>query len=688
MALNLWTLGGQPANFNPIPANHPRIIIGLGEYYFSCMARSATGGKLNVVDDNSDNLLKNWTLTNEFKLYEASFTSTKQNQNLWVQDFPSRTGDIEIKDIQLVEKPLGAATINGIDGFASGKWSLHANAKVIDDETLELNATASFQSCTLKPVLDSGKTVTFSLGKDSTPGAYFQVNFLSKNGAVATPVVVYAGESKTLISPVGTEFVEVILSNNQGAKRYTFHRPMLNLGSTSAPYSKKTGTRMVKPEARKNLIQFQDLSNWSVDAKASKIIQTDGTLVIENTVAGNGIWTTSQNLGFKQNQDFVFSFEVRADIPQRVTLQHWLNNYFDADANWKRVSAHFKAGTTNYGIAIKAGDYFTTGKIRVRNIQIEEGTTATPYEPYAVQQNAKPRKSVQVAPKGLSFDGVRDYLKLPSMTMDRVELDCVLNHTGLAAGYILDARTGSPTGYAYTGGFGADILRFYVDGVLGASRVFSIIPSSKRIKLDMDLNAFTGQLTLFARYTGFEPIKGMLYGVKCYLKGELVASYDFTQPGTVVGDKVLLTPQNLIPSFDDKGWSLHSNFRILGRDVGRLDATAAYQICTVAIPVKSGKKYLIISEPLQAGALIAYYKSVNGVITYISETNDLAKLREFTADFTGDLLIRLMNSAAKPSGTFDFIKPQLYELPTTAGTLYGSPRTNLKPARRTLYNKR
>jgi hypothetical protein len=47
--------------------------------------------------------------------------------------------------------------------------------------------------------------------------------------------------------------------------------------------------------------------------------------------------------------------------------------------------------------------------------------------------------------------------------------------------------------------------------------------------------------------------------------------------------------------------------------------------------------------------------------------------------------VRLENSSI---GTFDFIKPQLYQLDGTEGTIVGAPSKLRKPNKRTLYAKR
>ena len=641
MALNLWTLGGQPANFNPIPSNHPRIIIGLGEYHFSCMARSATGGKLNVVDDNSDDLLKNWTLTNEFKLYEASFKSTKQNQNLWVQDFPNRTGDIEIKDIQLVEKPLGAATINGIDGFASGKWSLHANAKVLDDETLELNATGAQQISFLemRGVPDAEYIFSFAegtwiIGFYNSSGGWIS-NLLS--GALIPNNTVFK-------APANTSVIRVSALSNLAIGKITFKRPMLNLGSTPAPYSKKTGTRMVKPVARKNIFDTKHLLPRAWDVVA----------VIADYV-------------LKPNTDYTLS----TNVPKTGMV------YFGDSSTSPSVSGKITRKSPLDGklyVAIPTGREFTADLLSGKYyIQLEEGTTATPHEPYAVQINAKPQKPVLSSAKGLMFDGVRDYLQLPSMTMDSIELDCkILASDGYRM--IVDARDGLPNGYFQ-----------YLAGVpdVGAGwAVNSGIMFNQRTTISLKSTApFTDDVMLFARYSNFaNKTPAILYGVKCYLSGQLIAAYDFTQPGAVVGDKVIPNAVNLIPSFEDARWVKNANFRVLGRDVGRLDATAAFQATDITLPVVVGKTYVF-----QIGGDVdnryASIKNKAGVnITSVSGASP-ANVKTFVAT-ENEVKLRLENQIA---GTYNFLKPQLYELPASPATVVGAPSQGVKPSKRTRY---
>jgi hypothetical protein len=311
-------------------------------------------------------------------------------------------------------------------------------------------------------------------------------------------------------------------------------------------------------------------------------------------------------------------------------------------------------------------------------IQIEQGSTPTPYEPY--------KEILPPAKKGLLMDGINNYLQLPSMMMDSVEIDCVIDGVQASGSrYLFDARTGSPSGYIYGGGgsIGGDISKVFVDDI-EISRSWTAITKDKRIKLSAKFtNPFTDDVVFFSSYANTERLKGILYGVKCYLNGQVVAEYDFTNPNNIVGDKVLQKAKNLIPIFDSGQWSFHPNFKVLGKDVGRLDATFSQQDSFVSIPVTNEKPYLY---NLNTNGLVRLQKTslkeFSGANQFLTNTAGT-----FTANetFNGYVTFRLTSPG---TGSFDFIRPQLYELTGKEGTLYGSPVIELKAPKRVLYAKR
>jgi hypothetical protein len=295
--------------------------------------------------------------------------------------------------------------------------------------------------------------------------------------------------------------------------------------------------------------------------------------------------------------------------------------------------------------------------------QLEEGTTATPYEPYT-----------QVLPKartGLSFNGVTDYFQLPSMTMDSVEIECLIDSVGNTV--LMDGRSGLSNGWFYSNATkGTGIKEYYVDGVLNG-----IIPSKQRTKIKINaVGSFTDDVSIFANYLAqtVSFTKATLYKVTCYLNGAEVARYNFENVNNLVGDKVIPQAKNLIPSFEDARWSLHANTQVLGKDALRLNATANGQNNIIIVDALPNTSYMLKSIPnvdllRSDGSYIRTWST-----SPFTTSSDTSKIKVY------------LGSAS--AGTFDFIRPQLYQLDGKEGTLIGTPIQLKKSNKRTLYAKR
>jgi hypothetical protein len=539
MAINLWKLAGKPTSYNPLPLTYVNFVPApdyYKEYKFTFKAKSASNARLRVQAYLSSGAPV-FTLTNEFVQYTALLQPNSNSNNLFLYDLDNK-GDIIIEDIQLVQKPLPKLTINGIDGFLSGKWNLHSNTRVIDDETLELNATGSDDQCYLNLTLPVNQNVTLNIEHNGKVGIWDSDRSVFIFNKVPDKLFSFnTGTSRNFIISVRNYLL--------GVGTFTFKRPMLNLGTTPAPYSKKTGEKMVVPR-------------------------------IEN------------------NKAYV---------------------------------------------------------------------------------NKKPKRKLQ-AKTGLAFNGTTDYLQLPSMTMDSIEIDCLIDSVQpINNAYFIDARTGLANSNINLGNvdfIGTDWLS--ATGLIKGQRT--------KVKL-VAKQSFTDDITLFARYSGSEKLKATLYKVTCYLNGAVVATYDFENPSNLIGDKVIPNAKNLIPSFEDVRWSLHANFKVLGKDVGRLEATLANSATSVLIPVLKNTNYQLMTNISNDGRH-GVFGYDGGLITGQTTTNP----RTFNTGNYDLIQIRFDNPGAKPTGTFDFIKPQLYELPVTAATLFGKPEPLRKTSKRTLTAKR
>jgi hypothetical protein len=763
MSLNLWKIGGQPTSYNPLPLGYSNQVSlkGIFPFVLKLKAKSVSGATLFVQLNDGSQFFSTKILTSNLREYEFEYSPNK-TVLLMLGDLNAK-GDIIIEDIQLVQKPLPTLTINGIDGFKSGKWTLHANARVIDDETLELNATGNNQISFIYQQVKPNQEYSIKF----EGYGFLYVDTRTPNDTIIQTKVsnregVYKFTTESNASQVRISFY----NENLGAGKFTFRKPMLNLGSAPAPYEKKRGTdsKMVLPTVKKNLFN-------KTTAIQGKYITNDGT------IWSSGISSVSDFIEIKPNADYV-GVSLRNDSGNGVAGVVYYNASKQV-IGFNNTSSNFKTPSNCYFVRLTVFD--------IEKAQLEQSTYATPYEPYAVQVNKKPMRYV---PKKNLFDGVLElgsyatangslfnsttqvrnknlievlsgkqytlkpeitldtnlyffdlskafisavtvplggaitfttpsnckyfafrynstdttiktqleegstptpyepyqlilpraksglrfegdsYVQLPSMTMDGIEIDCLIDASVGSGNVVLDARVGLANGWLLG------------DGSIGSS--FSSVTGFKKSERTKVLikapSSFTDDVTIFARgSTGSSNTKGTLYGITCYLNGNIVAQYDAQ---SIVGDKLLQgVSRNLIPSFEDSRWSLHANADVLGKDVLRLEASSSHQISTFKAEVTPNTNYLLSNV---GNGLVSVHSDDNTVNISPYTANSV---RTFNSGNRSKININLSNFATT-SGTFDFIQSKLFQLDGKEGTLVGKPTPLRKASKRTLYRKR
>jgi hypothetical protein len=452
--------------------------------------------------------------------------------------------------VKKIYPALPKLTINGIDSFRSGKWTLHANAKVVDDQTLVLNATGAYQENQFDILnVTLGQTYTFAIQHNGL------INIRALDGVgntLYTPNWTSA-QSVSFTVPLNTVKIRFYLSSGT-VGTFTFSKPMLNLGSIPAPYSAKTGDRMVMPT-------------------------------------------------------------------------------------------------------------FVNGKVKV---------------------NKSPKRSL-TRKTGLSFNGVTDYLQLPSMTMDAIKMECLIDSNQLGDVCLFDARNGYANSWVWSGvsGTGSNIPQFIVDGQV-KTPIWTNIPKGIRTKIKIiPVSSFTDSVNVFSDYVANYKTKGIIYKVTCYLNGSIVAQYDFENAQNIVGNQVIPSAQNLIPSFEDTRWSIHADAKVMGKDVLHLDATAAGHQSRFKVSVISGNKYQMIVDYTNVPTGYVWYEYWDSNNNFISGFNSgISSIAPMNAAFVSLVLTN------KNSGSFDFIRPQLYQLSGKEGTLNGVPEVLNNASKRSLYVKR
>jgi hypothetical protein len=485
-------------------------------------------------------------------------------------------------------------------------------------------------------------------------------------------------------TPINASFVRL---STGGSMMPTLQLEENTTATPYSPYAVQVNKKPQKYVPKKNL--WQELGQGT--ARGTATVSYDSNAKTYTVTMGSNITDESYGLGLFNVNTIGYPIKY-GDSPITISA----NGNFDKIAVMERdssgaalgsnsVSGNSRTYTPNNSNTALIHIYFTGASNKtftVNNIQIEKSSTATNYEPF---QLVLPK-----AKTGLAFEGQYSYFQLPSMTMDSVEIECLIDAVQPQADpYFVDARGGLSSGHVTWTGAGGGFTSVYADGNLISPVKASSFPSGRRTKIKLNSpSPFTDDVTIFQvnGNASVRNMKGILYKVTCYLNGSIVAKYDFENPRNIVGNQVIPNAQNLIPSFEDSRWSIHPNAKVMGKDVLHLDATANYQNSVIKLDVGSAAKFLLSFNTSNNNAY-SYVQFLDGNNNQLSFTDNIlaGNTQLNVPNGVKTIEIRLTNKA---TGSFDFIRPQLYQLTGQEGTLNGQPVLQLKHAKRRLYTKR
>jgi hypothetical protein len=421
MALNLWKINGNPTSYSQLPTSSISVPLNINnDYTFRIRAKSPSGGRVSISNNIKHEV--SFTLTADMTTYEATFKpSIGASSSHFLNNRDAKT-DIVVESIELVQKPLSKLTINGIDGFKSGKWTLHANAVAVDDETLVLNATGAYQTNSLKiPVIPNQNYVLSVDHTSNTAGIW--------NSDMSATITNYQAGNVITFNSGSNSFVNVVLGSgpNSGVVSYTFKRPMLNLGSIPAPYEKKRGDKMVMPVAKKNLFPVSDVKRADCPTISATVTDVSGINGFVNGLRFPNNTSTIyayQTFSYTLGKTYVYSVFVKMDDGSAPKVGLGSDGTTDLSiviAGNQLPSNSSYLPTVDMGngvyrvsgfLLVNAIPNSTVGAIKyntqstkgftISGWQFEEGTTPSVFTPYAVQVNPKPKKWV---PKKNLFDG-------------------------------------------------------------------------------------------------------------------------------------------------------------------------------------------------------------------------------------------------------------------------------------------
>lgn len=227
-------------------------------------------------------------------------------------------------------------------------------------------------------------------------------------------------------------------------------------------------------------------------------------------------------------------------------------------------------------------------------------------------------------------------------------------------------------------------LYLYVNDVLIASQT-QTLSNGNQTELGI------GGIILASSNTVNRSFNGTIYYYKQWdANGNLVINHDYTNPNSIPGYTIINGQQNLVPDFESGRWHFAAGAKILGKEVVHFDSLPKQNISYVSIPVIPGSTYLA-HMPLPLGTILKLQTvDTNGVVA--SFKDDAVTSLKFTVASNITNIYYTFYTYPNTEGV-DFVKPQLYLLDGTEGTVNGFvsgsiPKLALKRPKRVLYNKR
>jgi hypothetical protein len=260
------------------------------------------------------------------------------------------------------------------EAVVDSKWTLHPNATLIDDDTLELNATGD-NTNTITVDVEPSTDYILTCGIDI--GGFVGGQLLNGQGfAWLTESMRYL----TFTTSASQRTLELIVKRTTAGKTI-FKRPMITQGRMMIPFEKKSGDRMVPP------------------APTSRNIINE---LFQMVPTGDGDWKIGANsytfYDCKPNTKYTFTAKTKPTPLGGTSAICGAYKFVNAagvetGALTFMTSSMVGEGQANQVItspadAVKMGIYFypesSSYSKYLKDVQLEEGMVATPYTPYKV----------------------------------------------------------------------------------------------------------------------------------------------------------------------------------------------------------------------------------------------------------------------------------------------------------------
>jgi hypothetical protein len=267
------------------------------------------------------------------------------------------------------------------------QWTLNANAVVTEPYKLTLNSTGTFQSTSIDFDILPNTTYTASINTSNGSGyAEFGTLDASNTFTSITNTVGSSGNlTRTFTTPANAVKLRCITSNTTTGT-FTFDKPQLELGSVATSfenYKLISDVKILPLVPKKNLLLPLTDIGWIRDF-GNSFLTINGDYDFTSSGGNNPIRRTLDVVG---GQPYTLSlisnggtyeiayYDAASSLITFVAATNNLNS-FVTPSNCVKVRISFYSGSTS--------------TMNFRNLQLEKGAVATPFESYQLVPDVKP----------------------------------------------------------------------------------------------------------------------------------------------------------------------------------------------------------------------------------------------------------------------------------------------------------
>lgn len=264
----------------------------------------------------------------------------------------------------------GKTIINYAPLFDSGLWFFNANVVVNSPNQITLNANAISQYSYVQLDVKPNTDYTVSLeGVNVAIGVY--------NEGGTTAIVDYIISNKVTFNTGALTKISVFVRNGSATGTYVIRNVMLNEGTMAHEFvaNVKGVTNPTITVQGLNLAPDFNSGFWGTSSSAFSINNKN-----EITQNGKGFFGTEQNLDvipLKPNTDYTIS----VDHNQTISVLDAFDWNIELVPNTPSTEATFNSGNSK-SARIILGDNIATGLFTFKNVMLNEGTVALPFESY------------------------------------------------------------------------------------------------------------------------------------------------------------------------------------------------------------------------------------------------------------------------------------------------------------------